>query len=98
MSVVIRSNLVSNRRLREAFLEEQRAGRVDAALVAIRMGWENSGRWGKAPDTTRVRRRLGLTPETAKGQGKGQYRRYLEREKAEQLCRAIGLDPHEVGL
>lgn len=83
------AELVDVRLLREAFIDSG----LSAREVAERMGWETKPR----PDGERVKQNLGLTKERQKT-GPRNYRKRTEYERALQLARAIGVDPHDVGL
>jgi hypothetical protein len=83
--------------LREAFL---RSG-ISANEVARRLGWMRPA-WGKyrspQPDQGRLTRALGLRPYNP-GHGYPQrFRSGIKHETAEQIARAINVDPWEVGL
>jgi hypothetical protein len=92
---------IRNYRLRDWYLAHQTE--VSVSLVAYEMGWfrRSGGREG-APDETRVRRALGVmeqSPSVKKGvRYRGRHRRWIEREDAVRLCRAMGAAPVDVGL
>jgi hypothetical protein len=94
MSTTTAAGRIDNRGLREAFERQRALGRVDSTLVAIRLGWESRGK----PDTHRVNRALGISPDYTGRRGKSWkgIRRTVNLETAAALCEAIGLDPHEV--
>jgi hypothetical protein len=75
--------------LRAAFL---RSG-VTAAELCRWLGWL---RPDGGPDTSRLRRALGLLPSTSHGQTKMAKRIGIDR--AALLADALSVDPHEVGL
>lgn len=79
---------VDNTFLRERYLRQEARGEVTAAEVAARCDWETKGK----PDSSRVRRVLGVAAEA------GEYRTQLSEESALLLCRALHIDPWEVGL
>lgn len=85
---------ISNEFLREKFLRMEKIGEVTAAEVASRCKWESpekkTGR--RKPDSSRVNRTLGIVPEA------GEFRTEVTEEAAELLCRALHVDPWEVGL
>lgn len=91
------AELVPNEPFRKRFIRLQEVEDLSLAEVAVRIGWINPPN-KKNPegvaDTTRVARLLGL-----KGQGKnGEARQRISHENAEKLCRALHLDPFEVGI
>lgn len=71
--------------LQRAFLESG----LTASEVARRLGWE----WNGRPDTTRVRRRLGLVANSETGRCSHVWYR-----TAVDLARALDVDPFEVGV
>ena len=82
--------------LQEAF---RRSG-LTACQLAVRMGWTRNYRkrgylWNGG-DHTRVLRSLGLYEYTSKGYRLRQQ--YMTPEKALKFCRALDVDPWEVGL
>ena len=82
---------VANKPLREAFL----ASNLTAADVARRMGWFSRG-YG---DTSRVRRKLGLRPETSSGRNEKygpRHRHHIDVEHAEALGEILGVAPWEL--
>lgn len=84
---------IDNTLLRERFQRLEKIGEVNAAEVASRCGWETTNKAGRRkPDSSRVVRALGLTPDN------GKVRTEVTEEGAELLCRALHLDPWEVGL
>jgi len=84
---------VSNAILREKFQRQERLGEVTAAEVAGRCGWESKEKSGrKKPDSSRVNRTLGIVAEA------GEFRTEVTEDSAILLCRALHVDPWEVGL
>lgn len=84
---------VDNTLLREKYLRLEKIGEINAAEVASRCGWETklkSG--GTKPDSSRVNRTLGITAES------GVHRTEVTEDAAVLLCRALHVDPWEVGL
>jgi hypothetical protein len=83
--------------LRDAFL---RSG-LTASEVARRLGWMRPAPKGKrsaVPDQGRLRAALGLKPYNP-GHGYPMRMRIgMKHETAEQIARAINVDPWEVGL
>lgn len=75
----------------EVFQQAFEESDISLTLLAHRLGWFRShdGR----PDTTRVRRQLGLIPND-----RGQIVERVRYETAVRLTAALGLDPVEVGL
>lgn len=72
--------------LREAFL----ASGVSASQVACRLGWMARG----SPDTSRVRRTLGLMPDSSLS---GSYRRSVAPATFSKIAEAINVIPAELG-
>ena len=60
---------------------------LTANALARRMGWFRDGK----PDGLRLERQLGLKPL------EGRWRRYCSIERAQELCRALDIDPVEAG-
>ena len=90
----MKNGYVSNRGLRREFERRNALGWVTTTDVAIRMGWEDAhGR----PDTSRVQRRLGLAVSYTRD-GQPRWQETVSEDLAGDLARAIGVDPHEVGL
>lgn len=89
---------VSNEGLRDAFLRSE----MSPVLIARLCGWERNGGPGRGriPDDPRVRILLGLKDNhsVVKGRRYTYRRTHLRLHEAEQIMRAIGADPHEVGL
>ncbi len=82
---------VANKPLREAFL----ASNLTAADVARRMGWD----CGHGADTSRVRRKLGILPETATGRNERygpRHSHHIDVEHAEALGEILGVAPWEL--
>jgi hypothetical protein len=80
--------------LRSAFL---RSG-VSAYEVAARLGWTRRGRYigHEIPDTSRVKRTLGLKPYRTNG--RNVVRQRVTYDRAVEVADAIGVDFHEVGV
>jgi hypothetical protein len=78
--------------LREAFEHSH----LTAAEVAADMGWF----YGHSADSSRVKRTLGLIPETSTkgpdGKRYRQYRKTIDIDVAEQIGWIIGLEPWEI--
>jgi hypothetical protein len=90
---------VSNAPLRERYEELTRNG-VPAAVIAQRAGWAIMSNGTPRGDTQRLKRKLGLIPESTR-KGSETYTRIVDRvtyETAVTLCRALGADPVEVGV
>lgn len=54
-----------------------------------------------SPDTTRLKRALGLTPNSSCGRGEKYYRKMqtgMRPHTAETLCERLNLDPIEMGI
>jgi hypothetical protein len=84
------NELISNEALRQAYLRARSRGRDEIDIV-LDLGWrDRSGR----PDTVRLRRSLGLSPDG----GKGITRQRVTYRVAVAITRAIGADPVEVGI
>ncbi|MCP9491552.1 MAG: hypothetical protein MSC31_17005 [Solirubrobacteraceae bacterium MAG38_C4-C5] len=66
---------------------------LTASLAAERIGYFLDGR----PDTTRLRRRLGVADQDDKAGGQ-RRQRAVSYDTALTLCTALGVDPVEVGL
>jgi hypothetical protein len=84
---------LDNSSFRDAFQRQERHG-LSLREVAIRCDWwtHDKKKGIKKPDSSRVARALGLT-KTA-----GVLREHCSIREAERLCRALHLDPWEVGL
>jgi hypothetical protein len=85
--------------LRDAFLATGRS----AGSVAMALNWKCTVRKpGRAPrecfDGPRVKRTLGLKPYKPRAGYPKRLRETVTYAMAERLARAIGVDPHEVGL
>ena len=82
-------DLVPNKALREAV---QQSG-LGINEIAVRCGWMR----GDRPDSTRLRRTLGMMP-SRNGLGKVTTNAQCKYETAVLIARAVGVDPHEVGV
>jgi hypothetical protein len=71
--------------LREAFL---RSG-LTPSIVCYRLGWECKRSYGTQADTTRLKRALGLLPESDKGRPR--LRQRIGTDRAERIAEAIGV-------
>lgn len=78
---------IDNTPLREAF----EASSLLAGELAVRLDWLERGR----PDSSRVKRALGVTQDVTRG--KLTYRRLIDPEVAALMADAMGLMPWEVG-
>lgn len=95
-------DLVPNAALREAVVRSE----MKTAEIARLCGWMRphggGGRKGlMVPDQTRVRTLLGLKTNHTKGPNGARYvsvQKRIRLDDAEQIMRAIGLDPWELGL
>jgi hypothetical protein len=85
-------NLVSNAPLRREALRKVERGMTWTELAEA-AGMMDNGPRGHA-DTTRLKRRLGLTGDARTGRISGRVRY----ETAVRLARALELDPHEAGV
>jgi hypothetical protein len=87
---------VPNEPLRERFLELQKLGRVTAVSVAAALDWYGTknvgGQVKRVPDSTRVLKRLGLTPQD------GKYATTVRYETAVAIAQALGMEPYEAGV
>lgn len=86
--------LIPNKPFREKYkLLEQRED-LTLAEVAYRVGWvARDSRNGKEkPDSSRVARTLGMVKE------QGQFRQGMSVDNASLLCKALHIDPWEVGI
>lgn len=83
--------------LQERFLRLRERGEITATEVATRCGWIRSDTGG--PDSTRVKRALGLKEALARG---GEERRVAQTkvryETAVLLAEALHMDPFEAGV
>lgn len=79
---------VPNDKLRAAF----EASGLAAADVARRLGWDS----GHGPDTSRVRRKLGLRTESSGKKGTRYRSRNIDAETVALMAEAIGVAPWEV--
>lgn len=92
-ALAVTETKVANEPLRRAYLELAADEKVDASKVARRLGWMDRGR----PDQGRVRRALGLAEHQSKG-GHKSLRKMISFDIAGAMCRAMGLDPIDVGI
>lgn len=87
---------VPNERLREAFL----ASPLSVGEVALSIGWVTQRHGRMSGDTSRLRRTLGLLPESKRGRN-GLPCRYMrsnvDAEIVGLIAEAIGVAPWEVG-
>lgn len=89
---------------RERFVAMRDRGEITARGLARELGWlrKPSGstrvrtQLEMVPDGQRVLRTLGLTTQPSRG--RNLYRKRINLDTAEQLCKALGLDPQEVGM
>jgi hypothetical protein len=66
--------------------------------VALRLGWTRVNRDKRYPDGDRVKKALGLRPYQV-GRGRGaKLKERLHEDTALEFCRALRLDPWEVGI
>lgn len=103
---------VSNAPLRERFLYLEKRGVMTASILAGRLGWfvmvpgggRSNGKRYAAGDMSRVRRTLGIAPESdrcaggGRGRPRGGLRQAIRYELAVQIAFALGMDPHEAGV
>lgn len=87
--------------LRDRFVSLHSRGEVTASGLARDLGWyrqasPSSGYRGRVPDGQRVRRALGLRPESSRG--RSYHRQHVNYDLAGRLCAALNLDPWEAGL
>lgn len=83
--------------LRDRFVKLLKSGEITANEVAIRCNWIRSDT--NAPDTTRVRRALGLKESLARGgETRKRVQTQLRYETAVLLAEALHMDPHEAGI
>jgi hypothetical protein len=83
--------------LRDRFLKLINSGEVTTNEVALRCGWIRSDTG--APDSTRVRRALGLKKSLARGgETRRQAQTQVRYETAVLLAQALHMDPHEAGV
>lgn len=83
--------------LRERFERLAERGEITAHEVAFRCGWFRSDTG--APDSTRVRRALGLKECWQRGGAdKKTVQRQVRYETAVVLAEALHMDPHEAGV
>lgn len=87
MSARGKRDLVSNGPLREAFMRSP----LSQSELARRLGWMRV-----TPDYVRVRRALGLKRDNAGAPSR--WRREIDYDTAVSMCRAMGVDPVDVGL
>jgi len=88
---------VPNEPLREKFVALQKRGEITAGELATRLGWMRSDTG--APDSTRVRRALGLKECLVRGgESKKVLQESLRYETAVLFAEALHMDPHEAGV
>ena len=75
-------------------LRAQPQGPLTSSLAAERVGYRAGGR----PDTSRLERRLGLRGQRDGRTGKAARQRWVGYRTGVALCRAIDVDPVELGL
>jgi len=87
---------VPNAPLRERFLTMVAAGQITASEAASSAGWRN----GRAGDSQRLRRSLGIIPMTSKQNGESikYLAEEIEYETAVAICHAVHADPPAVGV
>jgi hypothetical protein len=89
---------VPNAPLRERFLALVAAGQITASEAASTAGWRN----GRAGDSQRLYRSLGIVPMTMTSRQNGESIKYLAREieyeTAVTICHALHADPPAVGV
>jgi hypothetical protein len=86
---------IPNARLRRALTEATATGGLTVTQIAQRMGLVTDGK----PDTSRVKRMVGLMPLQSAGAGKpGKISNTIRYRDAVALCRALGRDPHELDI
>jgi hypothetical protein len=82
--------------LREAFLERVESGEMSVSDIAIAAGFINAGK----PDTTQLKRRLGLKPDSERHRKGRVYQSrphdLIDSDIAGRICRALGLMPVEL--
>ena len=92
------------------FQDAFRRSGLSASELALRLGWTRTVYWRhrngrtvrrvtpvRRGDASRVLRRLGLSPYWSHGQ-REKFQAYMTYEVAEVFCRALDLDPVDVGL
>jgi hypothetical protein len=92
-----RRSRVSTLPFRVVFRHLSDAGRerpLTSSLAAERIGYTAAGR----PDTSRLERRLGLAGQRDRRAGGARRQRFVGYRTGLELCRAIDLDPVELGL
>jgi hypothetical protein len=67
---------------------------LTSSLAAERVGYTAAGR----PDTSRLERRLGVRGQRDRRAGRARRQRFVGYRTGLELCRAIDLDPVELGL
>lgn len=83
--------------LQERFIQLRDRGEITANELALRLGWIRSDTG--SPDSTRVRRALGLKECLARGGDKHRRAQTNVRyETAVLLAEALHMDPHEAGV
>lgn len=85
---------VSNEAFRGKYQDLEVSEDLSLAELAVRLGWLTTDRKTKAkkPDSSRVGRTLGLVAEN------GKFRDNVNNDNAILLCRALHIDPIDVGL
>jgi hypothetical protein len=83
-----------NERLRRRFLALEREDKLTAAEACRRLGYLTAD--GRA-DTTRLKRRLGLTPSTDRITGRPVLSTHLKYETAAAIARALDMAPADIG-
>lgn len=83
----------------EAFHRLEKAGEISAHSLAIRLGWTRRYEGGALRgDSTRVLRYLGLMAQTNGRTGRKTTRTSVNYSTGVKLCRAMGVDPVDVGV
>lgn len=83
----------------EAYHRLERSGEISAHALAMRLGWTRKYSDGSVRgDTTRVLRYLGLRHQTNGKSKRKTTRTHVNYETGVKFCRAMGLDPVDVGV
>jgi hypothetical protein len=81
--------------LRDYYLRGVERGEFTAVDIAQRLGWVSRNGYG---DSTRVQRALGVMPESNGRSRQPRFREHMRYDMAAKLCRALGMDPVDVGI
>lgn len=89
---------VPNAPIREAVRRAIGKGEVNWHELSVRLGWSREHGGYTHGDTSRLKRRLGIMPNTAARGYERYYSEYIRYELACAIIRALDLDPVDYGV